>query len=216
VRRGAKASRATQTNPYLVRAPKAGRIVQRQPLRPQDNLLNPESRRSPCVHLECRLPINLREFLADQLGAVVDESDTTVLNLAADADELTLSKLARAIRRYSTNRARQRWDECSVPLKTLTADGQDAVGILCLRCQAVDLNPGAAQRHRPPGCIVLNLSGPSSAPVSTRGPEAAVADSIRNQIEEFRRLRAAFGLPHFELDSYVRHDCITFTWRPVS
>lgn len=191
------------------------RTVHQKSQRSSEHLLAAETLNNPCVHLECRLPINLREFLADQLGAVIDESDTTVLNLAAEADDLTLSKLARAIRRYSTNRARQRWDECTIPLKTLSTTREDAVAILCLHCRTVDLSVDAAETHRPPSCIVMKLRG-ASAIEASRGAGSAIADAMRSQIEEFRRLRAAFGLPHFELDSYVRRDCITFTWRPIS
>jgi hypothetical protein len=168
--------------------------------------------------LECRLPINLREFLAEQLGAVIDESDETVLNLAAEADETTLSKLARAIRRYSTNRARELWDECSVPLARLawrTGEPRQEA-ILCLRCVKLELSPNAAGRHQPPGCIVLGLTMGTDEARQAAQSDSEVANRVRVLIEEFRRLRAAFGLPHFELDSYVRNGSVTFTWRPVS
>ncbi len=220
VRRGANASRATQINPSTVRSSAAGRIFGRQSFHGPPNF--PDSvpnLKTSCVHLECRLPINLREFLADQLGAVVDESDETVLNLAAEADETTLSKLARAIRRYSTNRARELWDECSVPLATFACHSKanSWAGLLCLRCVKIDFAGDAAERHHPPGCIVLGLpAARTTVSHSGAASEADIANRIRLLIEEFRRLRAAFGLPHFELDSYVRNGSVTFTWRPVS
>jgi len=160
------------------------------------------------------LPINLRTFLAEQLGATVNESDAAVLDLAAAVDEATLSKLARAIRRYSTARARERWEECTLQLEELSATVANGA-TLCLGCKTMDFSDSAA-RHRPPECVVLNLSMASLHGAQALAREATMADAVRSQIEEFRRLRAAFGLPHFELDCYVRRGAITFTWRPLS
>jgi hypothetical protein len=171
--------------------------------------------------LECRLPINLREFLADQLGTVVDESGATMLNFAANAEESTLSQLARAIRRYSTTRAHELWEECGIPLSRFAPSGAstsdtDEVA-LCLSCVRVEFGDGALARHQTAGCISLALEAAhvECRSASSELHEVAVADAIRQLIEEFRRLRAAFGLPHFELDSYVRNQQVIFTWRPV-
>ena len=165
------------------------------------------------------MPINLREFLASQLGAVVDESDETVLNLAATADETTLSRLARAIRRYSTTRAQQSWEECAVPLARFVVDRSAPRPniALCLKCVRVEFGEGALERHQTAGCISLALGGACQARTKELPgrQEVRVADAVRRLIEEFRALRVAFGLPHFELDSYVRNGQATFTWRPL-
>jgi hypothetical protein len=173
--------------------------------------------KSSCLHLECRLPINLREFLAEQLGGVLDQSDETMLKLAANAEETTLSKLARAIRRYSTNRAHESWEECSVALTRFGTAGKDATHeiVLCLACVRVEFGDGALARHQVAGCVSLALGAARTGTASAARHEVAAADAIRRLIEEFRRLRAAFGLPHFELDSYVRNDQVVFTWRPL-
>lgn len=214
VRRGAKVSRATQLSPYPPRARDGRTFSNRPSLRPADNLFNSSSLKHSCIHLECRLPINLRTFLAEQLGATVNESDDAVLDLAAGADEATLSKLARAIRRYSTARARERWEECTIALEELSATASNGA-TLCLGCRTMDFSDSAA-RHRPPECVVLNLSIADRSGGKGHAQEATVADTVRSQIEEFRRLRAGFGLPHFELDCYVRRGAITFTWRPLT
>src|SRR6185312_9485827 len=86
VRRGAKASRATQLNPYLPRARDGRSFSNRPPLRSSDSLFNSSALKHSCIHLECRLPINLRTFLAEQLGATVNESDAAELDLAAAVD----------------------------------------------------------------------------------------------------------------------------------
>lgn len=217
VRRGAKVSRATQANSTTLRASAPAALFGR---RAQGDFPATEDFFQPSrLQLECRLPINLREFLANQLGAVVDESDATVLKLAATADETMLSRLARAIRRYSTTRAQQAWDETAMPLARLVVDGGTSAArpALCLKCVRVEFGVGALERHQTAGCVSLALDGASETrslePVGRQ--ELRVADTVRRLIEEFRALRVAFGLPHFELDSYVRSGQVTFTWRPL-
>jgi hypothetical protein len=148
----------------------------------------------------------------------VDESDETVLNLAATADECTLSRLARAIRRYSTTRAQQSWQESTVPLARFMANeatpGPNVA--LCLKCARVEFGEGALERHQSAGCISLALGGVSAVTRKSETQEVKIADAVRRLIEEFRALRVAFGLPHYELDYYVRNGEVTFTWRPLS
>jgi hypothetical protein len=218
VRRGAKVSRAPQANSSTLRAAAATHIFTNRPVS-QDGL--PAAIhlfKSSSLPLEYRLPINLREFLANQLGAVLDESDETVLNLAATADESTLSRLARAIRLYSTTRAQQSWQESIVPLARFAADQEmpDPNIALCLKCACVEFGEGALGRHQSAGCVSLGLGGASAVAPQSGAQEAKIADAVRRLIEEFRALRVAFGLPHFELDSYVRNGQLTFTWRPLS
>jgi len=223
-RRGAKVSRAVQANSTTLRTSKPAALYDRRipnPFPPADRLFKCENLfKSSRIHLECRLPINLREFLATNLGAVVDESDETVLRLAATADETTLSQLARAIRRYSTTRAQQSWQETSIPLNHLLLEAgitRQPI-VLCLKCARLDLGDAAAGRHLSGGCISLALDSVCEIRTTERSgqQEVRVADAIRRLIEEFRALRAVFGLPHFELDSFVRHCQVTFTWRPLT
>jgi hypothetical protein len=58
------------------------------------------------LHAECKLPINLRNFLAQQFGPALESDNESILDMAANADPATLSRVARAIRRYSTSRTR--------------------------------------------------------------------------------------------------------------
>jgi len=175
---------------------------------------------SPCQHLECRLPINLREFLAEQMGSQLQAEDDSLLKLAATADRATLSKLARAIRRYSTERAHEAWAECAIALSHfMGAGGTSATpALLCLTCCRVDFGTEKAAEHQAPACLTLHLDAPVvDAGKTTSRPraEAAMANHLQRLIEEFRALRVAFGLPHFELDSYVKNRQVIFTWRPL-
>jgi hypothetical protein len=56
---------------------------------------------------------------------------------------------------------------------------------------------------------------PAGKTISRSAAEAAVANHLQRLIEEFRALRVAFGLPHFELDNYVKNHQVIFTWRPL-
>jgi cation transport ATPase len=143
-----------------------------------------------------------------------------VLRLAATADEATLHQLARAIRRYSTTRAQQSWEEATLALRRFTAEpgGSSERIALCLKWVRIEVGQGALERHQANGCVSLALDGARVAFENTASDrqELQIADSIRRLIEELRALRVAFGLPHFQLDSYVRSGQVTFTWRPLS
>ena len=219
VQRGAKVSRITLSTPSALRSSPSNRIFSGGAPRGAEPFANTIFKSSG-LHLECRLPISLREFLANELGAVVDGTDRNVLHLAASADAATLSKLARAIRRYSTSRAQQAWAECSIALTNFSMrQGQCAPAfILCLKCVRIELAGIGDPYHHAGGCVSLSLQDACSSSVghSAADTETRVADAIRMAIEEFRRLRAAFGLPHFELDSFVRNGQVTFTWRPLA
>jgi hypothetical protein len=218
VQRGAKVSRATHEPSSILR--QSGGLLRRLPAAPLETPGSKTILKSSCLHLECRLPINLRDFLADQLGAVVDKSDEHVLNLAVNSDPTTLSKLARAIRRYSTSRAQQPWEQCSVPLADfiIRKKTEPPAIVLCLKCVRIDFGDEAIARHQSGRCVSLALQDVCRRPgrVSLARVEGPIADRIRTSIEEFRRLRVAFGLPHFFLDSYVRNHQVTFTWRPLA
>jgi hypothetical protein len=170
------------------------------------------------LHLECRLPINLRNFLAEQLGAALETGDQNIADLAANADEATLSRLARAIRRYSTARAHEAWADCAIALSRFSGAGAEASqrAVLCLKCTSVEFGDSAADAHQAPACLVVNLDAACAAAMDTpERSDQAIANCIQHLIEEFRALRVAFGLPHFELDCYVTNRRVTFTWRPL-
>jgi hypothetical protein len=167
------------------------------------------------------LPINLREFLSQQFGSTLNCDSDTILSLAANADQPTLSKLARAIRRYSTTRAHQNWAECSVGLEQFAQEaryggGQPRAG-LCLKCACLAFGESLAD-HRGRICLVVDLGPACLGPAMEDGEEVedAVADQLQRQVEEFRTLRSAFGLPHYELDLYGSGRKVNFTWHPLS
>jgi hypothetical protein len=163
----------------------------------------------------CRLPINLRSFLAEQLGCRSEADDETILGFAARADQPTLNKLARAIRRYSTARAREAWAECRVPVaKIAQARQQRLPVVLCLRCVRLDVGGDASREHQGSGCVPITLTR-AEAFESTDHEPGPIPEQIQRLVEEFRALRAAFGLSHFDLDCYVRGDQLTLMWRPL-
>ena len=105
VRRGANVSRLVPGAPATVRRslfPRISTLATFAKL-----ALPPPIIESSCLHVECKLPINLRQFLARQFDPVLDCDNDSILDMAAHADEATLSRVARAIRRYSTSRARE-------------------------------------------------------------------------------------------------------------
>jgi hypothetical protein len=163
----------------------------------------------------CRLPINLRSFLATQLGCQPEAGDDTILSFAASADQATLNKLARAIRRYSTARAHEAWVECNLAVESFVqARQRGRLVVLCLRCARVDFADFARSEHRRNGCVPITLvpAGPLHCDDATA---EEIPEKIQRTVEEFRALRTAFGLPHFDLDCYVRGGQLTLMWRPL-
>jgi len=175
----------------------------------------PQIAPKPAARSTCRLPINLRSFLALHLGCQPEAGDETILSFAAQADQLTLNKLARAIRRYSTARAHEAWAECSLPITAFARAYQDGqLAVLCLRCIRVDFGETAARDHQCNGCVSITLAGMGT---SHGGKAAAeeIPEKIQHLLEEFRALRSAFGLSHFDLDCYLRGEQLTLMWRPL-
>src|SRR5260370_22025310 len=133
VRRGANSSHVSQRAPSTLRPPTLSGTSAVQPV--LWRILSLPVIEPSCLHVEFRMPIDLRRYLAKQLA--LDCDDEALLNFAAHADGATLSKLARAIRRFSTERARTRWSECGVALATfekIPARADTAHAILCLGC----------------------------------------------------------------------------------
>lgn len=213
VRRGANVTRAAQVAPSPTRPAAFPRIFSKPPEPPDLSVPAPPLIESSCLHVECKLPINLREFLAEHVGQEAADDDS-ILDLAARADEATLSKIARAIRRYSTARAHESWSQCSVPLAKFGEADQRKSAALCLRCANVEFGADAMSAHQGPGCVAISLAQQDSGRLKA-AKSARISDRVQRSIEEFRALRVAFGLPHFDLDCYVRGNQMTFTWRPL-
>ncbi|MGB6565014.1 MAG: hypothetical protein WBE69_20605 [Candidatus Binataceae bacterium] len=193
---------------------------------------------SPPLNLKCALPINLREFLAGQFAAPfadglrIDEDG--VFTLGPGAGEEAFSRVARAIRRYSTERAHERWNECTTALARLGDDlGRAAESggqvVLCLGCAAMETGADAVGRHRGAGCIAVELSarpnlhagnfndGNLNDQTAARVEESrGLPEMLLRVIEGFRLGRAALGLCHYDLDCYVARGQVIFTWRPVA
>lgn len=211
VRRGANVSRTSQAAVAISRM--LPRVFGRQNPSLSGFPLPPITA-NPGVRSTCRLPINLRSFLAAQLGCHPDANDDTILSLAARADRVTLNKLARAIRRYSTARAHEAWAECTLALTAFVQAHRDGRPVLlCLRCVHVEFGDTATHRHQRSGCVPITLARPKSTKADATSEE--VANKIQHLVEEFRALRAAFGLSHFDLDCYVRGEQLTLMWRPL-
>jgi hypothetical protein len=219
VRRDANVSHVAQRAPSTQRPPTLSATSAAQPV--FSRIFSLPVIESSCLHVEFRIPIDLRRYLAKQLA--LDCDDEALLNFAAHADGATLSKLARAIRRFSTERARRRWSECAVALATLekiadtAADASHA--ILCLGCARLDFGEHATEAHHGSECVVVDLSaalGANSSGTRSKGGRKAIAERLQTIIEQFRALRAAFHLPHYGLDCYVTNSRVTFTWSPLS
>lgn len=177
---------------------------------------------SPPLNLQCALPINLREFLAEQFTGGLRIDEDGVFTLGQGEGEDALSRVARAIRRYSTERAHERWDECATALARLDDDLDWAAEsgtqvVLCLECAALETGNDVAGRHRGAGCVAVELSaGLDGRNASHLEEPQGLTEMLRRVIEGFRLGRAALGLSHYDLDCYVARGQVIFTWRPLS
>jgi len=177
---------------------------------------------SPSLNLECALPINLREFLAEQFASGLRIDEDGVFALGPGGGDDALSRVARAIRRYSTERAHERWDECATALARLgddldwAAESGDQV-VLCLGCAALQTGTDVPRRHRGTGCVAVELSAGLDGRIAGYVEEPqGLPEMLLHVVEGFRLGRAALGLPHFDLDCYVARGQVIFTWRPLS
>lgn len=181
--------------------------------------------RPPTVgKLDACLPLNLRLHLLRELGARL-RCDTEGLTTQAleCGNEAVLREVARAIRRFSSKRAREPWNEFIISLPELTerlraGANQRQQAVLCLRCERIEVGPAARESHRVPSCAALELYAASQS------LDGELADSMRELtrqglyrlIEAFRHRRSELGLPHFDLDYYMHGSNVIFTWRPLS
>jgi len=171
------------------------------------------------LNLGSRLPINLRHFLARELGAMARIEQDSIVALKPRSGEALMRELARAIRRFSAERAREAWSECTIGIERLeheffgpAADEREPV-VLCLRCSA--FGTGALEQHCGPNCLPVDLGAAVKADRIEHGPGASGAGAMHRAVENFRVAREAAGLEHHDLDCYVAGAQVIFTWRPL-
>jgi hypothetical protein len=171
------------------------------------------------LDLGTRLPINLRQFLAEQLGASLRIENDSIVALEPRSNEALMRELARAIRRFSAERAREAWCECAISIERLKRRFFASSGsvALCLRCACVAVDQ--RDLHGNGRCLTVELETGAG---SVNGPRQEIecvgptADSLHRAVENFRDSRTAAGLPHYDLDCYIAGGQVVFTWRPLS
>jgi hypothetical protein len=165
------------------------------------------------LQLGSRLPINLRHFLAAQLGASIRIEEDSIVALEPRSNETLMRELARAIRRFSAERAREAWCECAMGLDRLereffaTPGDEWRPAVLCLRCGCIGGDP--TEQHRGSRCVPVQLGEELAE------GKALTPDALHHAIENFRLHRTQEGLPHYDLDCYVAGGQVIFTWRPL-
>jgi hypothetical protein len=173
-------------------------------------------------NLGARLPINLRNFLSEQMGPSVRVEEDSIVALEPRSSDLMMRELARAIRRFSAARAREAWSECAVSSDRLhreffaAAPDVRAPVVLCLRCGC--LGTGAMDQHSGERCIRVDLGAEVRADelVGRTGALRPASDALHRAIETFRRERTAAAMPHYDVDCFTAGGQVIFTWRPVS
>ncbi len=173
------------------------------------------------LEIGSRLPINLRRFLAEELGPHLKIESDSIVAVGPRSGESMMRELARAIRRFSAERAHQVWSECAIGLDRLGSEffrapaGERCPVILCLRCACIGAGP--LDEHGGPGCLPVNLDSALKdfrvSKASSRYSHAP--DSILQAIENFRMAREAAGASHYDLDCFVSKGQLVFTWRPL-
>ncbi len=130
--------------------------------------------------------------------------------------------LARAIRRFSFERAHESWVEAVIGRLTLEEGLTRArIGacqvVVCLRCAHIGIGLNALGEHRDASCLAVPLHGFASCDYEEE--QVAMSPQLRRKLyqemETFRRSRTAAGLPHHDLDYYLRDSQYVFTWRPL-
>lgn len=223
VRRHAHVSRLAYGAPTpLERLASLAPVVTPRPFtrRARTPQLEPDQSDTLRLPLGSRLPINLREFLAQQLGSTARVEEDAIVALKPRSGDLLMRELARAIRRFSAERAREAWNECTIGLRRLEHEffGRNAVDerspvVLCLRCTA--FGTGALEQHCGINCLAVDLSSAVKAEQLERGIDAPTPEAMHRAVENFRNARTRAGQPHYDLDCYAAGGQVVFTWRPL-
>jgi hypothetical protein len=219
VHRNAQVSRALASAPSpLERLAALSALADRRPSRAPTAGPVWESSR---LYLGSRLPINLRHFLAEQLGPSMRVESDSIVALKPRPGAVMMRDLARAIRRFSAERARQVWSECAIGITRLQSEFFRAPAdercpvILCLRCACIGAGP--LDEHGGSNCLPVNLDSAIKDFATAQSPERpnTAPDSILQAIENFRLAREANKAPHQDLDCFVSNGQVVFTWRPL-
>lgn len=173
------------------------------------------------LQLGSRLPINLKHFLAEQLGASMRIEDDSIVALEPRSGEVLMRELARAIRRFSAERAREAWAECAIGMDRLAreyfSEPVEVRGpvVLCLRCACVGTGP--MDQHCGARCLAADLGSAAHAQQLEGKLDGhhLTADALHRAVENFRRTRTEAGKPHYDLDCYVAGGQAIFSWRPL-
>jgi hypothetical protein len=160
------------------------------------------------------LPINLRMFLIGELGPRVHIDDSTIAPASNEPPEVFMRDLARAIRRFSFARAHESWIEVTGSRAMVEEGLNRAQAVLCLQCARLALGAELSSEHRDSSCVAVALHAGDSHDAE-RPAASELRRSLYRQIANFRRSREHQGLPHYELDYYMRDNCYVFTWRPL-
>ncbi|HLH76205.1 MAG TPA: hypothetical protein VKV28_05290 [Candidatus Binataceae bacterium] len=176
---------------------------------------------TPTLKMETYLPLNLRGFLLQELGSKVRIDDNMITAAEPVAHEAFMRELARAIRRFSFKRAQESWIEAVIGSDALEqAMAEAALGltqvVLCLGCGRLTLTPDALAAHRSSTCLPVALHHAMARAEAGELAASALRPLLYQLIQSFRDERQAHGLPHFELDYYLRASQIVFTWQPRS
>jgi hypothetical protein len=167
------------------------------------------------VRLESPLPLNLRYFLMEEFGPTVRIEHNLIYAPFSGVSELFMRELARAIRRFSFTRSRERWIECEVTGSWLDgilerAQQEKSRVCLCLRCAQVVADAESVGQHYGRRCVTFRMS---SEPRDEA--QRPLSHSLYEMIESFRRARVAEGQSHYDLDYYIQNGSFVFTWRPL-
>ncbi|HXW83371.1 MAG TPA: hypothetical protein VEJ86_03130 [Candidatus Binataceae bacterium] len=158
-------------------------------------------------------------FLVEQLSCSARVEEDAIVALGTHSTEELMRELARAIRRFSADRAREAWSECAIGLERLghefflAASDDRMPVVLCLRCASI--GTGALEQHCGPNCLPVDLGSAVRAEQLKNKGALPGADTMHCAVENFRAARAKLGLPHYDLDCYVAGGQVIFTWRPV-
>jgi hypothetical protein len=174
------------------------------------------------LRFENCLPINLRSFLAAELGPRLFIDDRTIAPANGEFPETFMRDLARAIRRFSFERAHESWVEVVIGRLALEeALTRARIGgcevVVCVQCARISIGLNPLGEHRDASCLAVPLHGFASCDYEDEQVplSAQLRRKLYQEMENFRRGRTEAGLPHFDLDYYLRDNQYVFTWRPL-